>query len=456
MFSSLNHSTLSYPIETSDRHLQAGNILVNDPNRLLKQGIWIYFLLLIFEGALRKWFLPSLATPLLIVRDPLAIWLIIKVWQRGLLPANIYLAGIILIGITGIFTATLLGHGSLPVALFGARILLVHFPLMFVIGFIFSREDVVKVGKITLWIAVPMTVLMALQFYSPQSAWVNRGVGGDMEGAGFSGAMGYMRPPGTFSFTNGLTLFYSFVAAYVFYFWLHIKSINKLVLIGATLGLLAAIPLSISRSLFFSVGVTLIFTLIAVSHKPQYVSKVIVATFGLIIALVILSQTSFFQTAIEVFTDRLENANKSEGGLGGVLLDRYLGGLLEAIVGSETENSPFFGYGLGMGTNVGSMLLTGDLKYLISEGEWGRLIGEMGPLMGIAVILLRLGFCAKITIASYQKLISGDMLPWILLSFCLLNVPQGQWAQPTALGFSTLIGGLMIASFHNPKEKFKN
>jgi hypothetical protein len=34
-------------------------------------------------------------------------------------------------------------------------------------------------GIATLWIAIPMAILIALQFHSPQSAWVNRGVGGE-------------------------------------------------------------------------------------------------------------------------------------------------------------------------------------------------------------------------------------------------------------------------------------
>ena len=42
----------------------------------VKYLIWVYFYLLIFEGALRKWVLPSLATPLLLVREPIALVLI--------------------------------------------------------------------------------------------------------------------------------------------------------------------------------------------------------------------------------------------------------------------------------------------------------------------------------------------------------------------------------------------
>ena len=83
---------------------------------------------------------------------------------------------------------------------------------MFAIGAIFTVDDVIKVGKVTLWISIPMAVLIGLQFYSPQSAWVNRGVGGDESGAGFTGALGYFRPPGTFSFTNGNAFFFALVS----------------------------------------------------------------------------------------------------------------------------------------------------------------------------------------------------------------------------------------------------
>lgn len=437
-------NALNYSTQSSD----AGSCL------LIKQGIWIYFLLLIFEGALRKWLLPGLATPLLIVRDPLALWLVLKLWHRGLLPSNFYLTATVIIGALGIFTATLLGHGSLPVALFGARILLLHFPLMFVIGRVFNQEDVIRLGKVTLWLAIPMTVLTALQFYSPQSAWVNRGVGGDIAGAGFSGVKDYFRPPGTFSFTNGLTSFYGFVAPFVFFFWFKRKSINRVLLIAATVALLMAIPLSISRGLFFQVAVTVVFVVLMVFHKPEYWGKLVLAGVAMVAALFVLAQTPIFLTATDAFSTRFEVANEGEGGLEGVLVDRYLGGMVGALV--DNQEIPFFGYGLGMGTNVGSMLLTGDRTFLISEGEWGRLIGELGPLLGILIILLRLGFSAKVAYASYQKMTKGDLLPWMLLSYGLLIVPQGQWAQPTALGFSTLIGGLMVASLRGESSEYNS
>src|SRR5476651_2324543 len=90
---------------------------VVDPNRGIRRGIWWYFFLLIFEGALRKWFLPGLSTPLLVIRDPIALYVVLSAWNRGLILNNIYLFGMVSIGILGTFTALAVGHGNLPVAI---------------------------------------------------------------------------------------------------------------------------------------------------------------------------------------------------------------------------------------------------------------------------------------------------------------------------------------------------
>jgi hypothetical protein len=114
-------------------------------------------------------------------------------------------------------------------------------------------------------------------------------------------------------------------------------------------------------------------------------------------------------------------------------------------------DQPFFGYGMGMGTNVGSALLTGSRKFLIAEEEWARLIGELGAFLGLSVIFIRLALSFKMTIFSYYELRIGNMLPWMLLGYVLTSLPRGQWAQPTSLGFSVMVAGLLIAGMKKPK-----
>lgn len=418
---------------------------VIEDNQLLKKGIWIYFLLLIFEGSLRKWILPGLATPLLIVRDPFALWLIYESWRRNLLPSSIYLKGVIIIGLIAIYTAIFVGHGNLLVALYGARIILVHIPLMFIIGEIFDFQDLIKIGRCTLWISIPMAILTYLQFKSPQSAWVNRGVGGDMEGAGFSGSGDFFRPPGTFSFTIGVSLFFGWLAPFVFYFWLNPSLVKKWLLIGSTVALLIAIPVSISRALLFEVFLTFLFAVIASMRNPDNLKKILLALGLLFIAVGLLSQTPFFQIALGAFTDRFNTANEQEGGLvKGVLIDRFLGGLVESLSGSTKV--PFFGFGLGMGTNVGSQLLFGRQAFVIAEGAWGQHVGEVGPVMGMAIIFGRIALAFKMIFVSFKKLRSGDYLAWLLTSFGFLVVMQASWAQPTSLGFCVMIGGVILAA----------
>jgi hypothetical protein len=296
-----------------------------------------------------------------------------------------------------------------------------------------------------------MTVLVALQFYSPQSAWVNRGVGGDMGGGGFSGANGFFRPPGTFSFITGVVAFYSLCACFIVYFWMNRNGINRFLLFAATAAVVMVIPLSISRSLFFGVALTLLFTGLAIARNTEYLGKLIVGSLGVFVIFALLGNTEIFKTATEAFSSRFEAASEHEGGLEGALIDRFFGGLWNAL--SSAFEQPVFGYGQGLGTNVGSQITTGKMAFLIAEGEWGRLIGEYGPVMGLMTIFFRLKLSAQIALASYQEMVEGNILPWVLLSIVLLNIPQGQWAQPSSLGFAVLVAGLTIASLKSNLDK---
>ena len=210
-------------------YIQSETSIQEDPYKSLKIAIWLYFFLWIFEGALRKWILPSLATPLLIVRDPVAIYLIIKAIHLNVKFSNVYLVGAYVITLLSLIITLTFGHGNLFVGIYGARIMLLHFPLIFIIAAVFTKEDIIKMGYVLLGINLLMTLIVYLQFISPQSAFINIGLGGEGS-SGFSGAMGYFRPPGTFSFITGLSSFYIMVSVFVFYFWLSDTPVSKILL----------------------------------------------------------------------------------------------------------------------------------------------------------------------------------------------------------------------------------
>lgn len=409
--------------------------------------VYLYFFLLVFEGSLRKWVLPGLSAPLLIIRDPVALLTILLYLNRKRELLNFYTLPMLFLATLSFLFTLGLGHGNLPVAIFGFRTMVLHYLLIFIIGNVFTRDDVVRMGNWMIYLLPPITLLVGLQFFSPQSAWVNRGVGGDMEGAGFSGAMGYFRPSGPFSFTTGLTTFYSLVGAFIFAFWSEPQHAKKIPLFLGTICIFLAIPLSISRGYLFQLILTLVFFGMASVRDGRSFRLFLISLVVAPILLLMLSTIGFVQTSLEALTTRFALASQSEGGLEGTLGDRLLGGLFRSV--TDFEGTPWYGYGLGMGTNVGSQLLTGSRKFLISEGEWGRVTGEMGPVFGLPVILLRCVLGAQLLFMSIPRLFRGNALPFILLSFGLVQAVITGWSQPTSLGFYALTVGLIVACFND-------
>ncbi len=423
-----------------DEHVAAAD-------RATKRLIFLYVFLLIFEGALRKWFLPFLSAPLVIVRDPVMIAMIFTYLSAGRRLLNFYTLSILALGSISFVLTLGLGHQNLIVDIFGFRTLALHFFFIFIAGNVLTRSDVETIGRYFIYFLPIATILIGLQFYSPQSAWVNRGVGGDLEGAGFSGAMGYARPSGTFSFTNGSTTFYYLAAAFLFYFIGENSRINKIALLVGIAAALAAVPLSISRSYLVGAVICGLFFILVSLRSGRSFRNLGVAVVLSPVIMILLLNIEAIQTAVNVLVVRFENAARSEGGIDQSISDRFLGGLVRAFTGND--DIPWHGEGLGMGTNVAATIMTGERTFLLGEGEWSRIVGEMGPALGLGVVLIRVILSIHLMIAGALAILRGNSLPFMLASFGCLKVLQGGWSQPTALGFSVVAGGLIIASLND-------
>jgi hypothetical protein len=416
----------------------------------IKIAIWLYFLLWIFEGALRKWILPSLATPLLVVRDPIAIYIILRAFYLNVKFVNPYIVFSSIFTLLSLAITLSFGHGNLFVGLYGARIMLIHFPLIFVIGAVFKKDDIMKFGRIMLLINIIVTIIVYLQFISPQSALINIGIGGEGS-AGFTGAMGYSRPSGTFSFTTGLSSYYIMASVFVFYFWLSKESCSKILLIASTVALLIALPITISRTAVGGVLLVGLFAFIGSTTSFKSIIRVLVTVFVVACIFTILQKTtSVFNTGSEVFMQRVDEADKVESSNKSSFILRALEGFTQPII--NLLNEPLFSGNLGMGTNAGAQMLTGKVKFLISEGELGRIAGEQGLILGGGLIVLRLFFAVSLFFKSIRLPHDYKLLPLTFCGSSLFLISQGQWAQPSMLGCSIVAAGLLVASI-NIKQK---
>lgn len=438
-------------------YLNLNKLTEGEPYVLYRKAIWVYIFLLIFEGALRKWLLPSLATPLLLIRDPIAIWLTIVGLKKGWIKSG-YAKTMIVVASISFILALAVGHHNLFVALFGWRIYFFHFPTIFVIGKVLTRTDLLKIGQFFLWVSIPMTILIFIQFHSPQTAWVNIGVGGEGT-AGFEGAMGYMRPPGTFSFTSGYIMFQAVVGCYLLFYLLMNNTLpkeyqfSKVILIVLAGCYLLSIPTSISRTHFFQTFFFSAFLFIAAIRKNSLKSKFLKFIVIAIVAGIILYFSGLGSTSMEAFITRFESANEVEGGIQGSIGNRYIGGYLESLI---NFNVPIFGYGIGLGTNVGAKAMGGNMYSFgfNAEVEWSRIIGECGMLLGFIIIGVRLLFSLEVWTKAYKLLTTKyDLLSWMLSAGMMLTIPQGQWSIPTNLGFCILFGGLTLASINSSRVR---
>ena len=415
--------------------------------RKIRILLWAYFWLLIFEGALRKWFLPGLSNPLLVVRDPICILAIAIGWpyllQTSLRPWLVVLG---VIGFLGVVSALLVGHGDWLTAAFGVRILLLHFPLIFLFAAVFTRDDLWTFARWTLLVSIPMTILIAMQFSLPSTHFINVAPGGEGT-AGFSGAMGKLRPPGTFSFISGLSSFYGLAAAF-FAGWMACgpRPLPKWIWISAAC-LIFALPVSISRTLFFYYALVACGTIMAGLLAGRALRGLATSLVVLTIFVITLSQLEFFQEARDVFLQRWQNAQASEAadaGVSGILTKRIGGSVLTAI--QMAWSSEPMGKGIGLATNVGAMRATGQKEFLIAEGALPAMIGELGPLLGFALILWRVMLAARLTMLAFVQGLKSNPLPMILGGIALQGLVIGQTSQPTALGFIVVCAGLMLAA----------
>src|SRR5256885_5932694 len=256
----------------------------------LKWAIWVYFFLLIFEGTFRKWILPQFSDVLLVVRDPVVLIIYMLAIKARLFPRNAYMLALAIIALLSWLVSLVVLEPFLslkPLILvtgFGFRSNFLHLPLIFVIGRALDADDVKKLGRWILIGALPMAVLLAIQFNAAPDSFINRTAGlGETQQITAGG--GKIRPPGTFSFVSGVIFYAAMCAAFLLYGALTRGAYRNWLLFAGGFALVVTIGVSGSRSVLLAVLVVLATLLLIIAIRPGAVNQ-----FGrnLLIAVVIL------------------------------------------------------------------------------------------------------------------------------------------------------------------------
>ncbi|SVC58063.1 uncharacterized protein METZ01_LOCUS310917, partial [marine metagenome] len=113
----------------------------------MRKLIWVYFILLIFEGVLRKWILTSQSDLLLIIRDPFVIWIYYLAYIHGVFPLeNKYIQRLFQWTILTVVISLIIVQSHPLTIAYGARTNLLHWPLIFIMGRVLSRRDILAFG----------------------------------------------------------------------------------------------------------------------------------------------------------------------------------------------------------------------------------------------------------------------------------------------------------------------
>jgi hypothetical protein len=213
------------------------------------------------------------------------------------------------------------------------------------------------------------------------------------------------------------------------------------------------LPVSISRTILFNYALVVGFAIVAAALSGRAVKNFLMGSAAVALLFLAVSLLPLFQDAREAFNARWQMANEAEGGgegVVGVLANRVGGTFVSGL--KMIPEVPLAGAGIGLGTNVGAKLSTGERAFLIAEGAWGSLIGELGPILGVLLLLWRISLAAMMAAAAVAQAMRKNTLPLILGSTALPALVLGGTAQPTSLGFLVVGAGLMLAAC-NPTRK---
>ena len=417
-----------------------------------RRTIQLALVLLVFEGALRKWVLPGAQDLIYFAKDGLLAAAYAGFLAsdgsrraRGVVrdPLLIVLLGFsIVIGAIEIFNPHL---PNILVGLLGFKAYFFYVPLLWVLPASFdSRAELWRFLYLYVLLAIPLGLLALLQFGSPASSALNTyaRTGGSTTAISTFGSSSYVRVTSTFSYITGYVS-YLFATALMILSLLstiqwHFK--RYYILYGAFGLTLIGMLVSGSRApvLMFAVTFPLYWWMTTGRDRQNFLAitrvLVVVGIFALVMAYAA-------DDIVDAFYGRASSAHDASG--------RILSPFLQPF--ELAGDAGVLGYGIGATHQAASLLVdTGDepvswLPGLIVEDESGRVMIETGILGFLAFYGLRLYLVLvafRMAVQMHDRFCRSVAVACLL--FFLTHLPTGIIFNVTASLYFWFFGGMIF------------
>lgn len=371
-------------------------------------GVKTLVVVVIIEGAVRKWFMPSASDLVYFYKDILMIVILFGYFKRrGKTPLVIkrQLKSVTLL--LGIFMLYALGSMGLPggphpvIGLLGFKAYCLYIPLAFLIPRAFpSKEELLNFLKWYLLLVLPVAIIGVMQFLEsdPQSTLNRYAVAEETTGRaniavfGTAAEVYFVRITSTFSYITGLTVYLPVIFAML----LGVTSLSakhdvkrsiKFLYYGAVGATVVSAFMTGSRSCVLSIVVIAIVFYFFTAQRNTFRRLQQIAIVGVILYVAL---TTLFPQAYDAFYNRTFGSEDrvSEG------WDRVSSVLNLPI--EESAYAGLLGYGIGLTQNSVPALMKrfnipDDNPIPIPyEGEPGRVMLELGVAGFFLYTLLRL------------------------------------------------------------------
>lgn len=177
-----------------------------------RRAFEVVMVLLVLEGAIRKWLVPGAQDLVYLAKDALLLGVYAGFWSS---PARLALGRLVPPGLTAALAASA-GFGALQifnpnlpnvlVGILGFKAYFLYLPMLWVVPAVFAGDrELAAFLKRMIWLSIAVNLLAVIQFRSPASSVVNTYA--RASGPGFSittfGSSSQVRVTGTFSYISG-------------------------------------------------------------------------------------------------------------------------------------------------------------------------------------------------------------------------------------------------------------